>query len=403
MNIQNNEKDMYCVSKFNQIDNVKKYIKISPKLSIVDCTLRDGEQQAGIVFTKEDKVNIAKKLDELGIPEIEVGMPAVSEEDQKATKEIVNANLNARIVALSRATKEDIDLLSDCGVWGVTISLPIGDLQRKYKLNWSDDKYIDTLLKITNYAKEKGFYVNLSPYDTPRTNFEFMKKVFTLVAKEGTVDRIRLVDTVGSAIPLAIKYLVCEMKKIIKNIPIEIHCHNDFGLATACTLAGAEEGAEFLSTTINGIGERSGNAATEEVLAALKILYGVDLGVKLEKLVEISRLVENISGIKVQQHKAIVGESSFAHESGMVVAGVLKMPFIGEAYKPEIVGQKRKILIGKKSGTQSINAKLKKLNINIDSREILKKILDDVKMNAILKKRALTDNELITITKKYFD
>jgi len=403
MNIQNNKKNEYCVSEYNQIDDVKKYIKISPKLSIVDCTLRDGEQQAGIVFTKEDKVNIAKKLDELGIPEIEVGMPAVSEEDQKATKEIVNANLNARIIALSRPIKEDIDLLSDCGVWGATISLPIGDLQRKYKLNWTDEKYIDTTLKITKYAKEKGLYVNLSPYDTTRTNFEFMKKVFTLVAKEGTVDRIRLVDTVGAAMPLAIKYLVREMKKIVKNIPIEIHCHDDFGLATACTLAGAEEGAEFLSTTINGIGERSGNAATEEVLVALKILYGIDIGVKLEKLVEVSRLVENLSGIKLHQHKSIVGKNSFAHESGMVVAGVLKMPFVGEAYNPEIVGQKRKILIGKKSGTQSINAKLKELNINIDSREILKNILNDVKTYAILKKRALTNNELITITKKYSD
>lgn len=390
-------KGISCVSGFNKETEVTEKYNFSSKLSIVDCTLRDGEQQAGVVFTKEDKVRIAKKLDEIGIPEIEAGMPAASEEDRDAVYEIVKAGLNARITALARPMKADIDVLAHCGVWCATLSIPIGDLQRKYKLRWDKDTYIRVLLEAAEYAKYKGLYVNVSPYDTTRVETAFLKKVLEKIAKAGTVDRVRLVDTVGAASPQAIKYLVKKMKSILGDIPIEIHCHDDFGMAVACTIAGAEAGAEYLSTTINGLGERAGNAPTEEVLTALKFLYGIDIGIRMEKLYEVSRLVEELSGVKLQQHKAIVGEHAFAHESGMVVAGVVKNPFVAEAYTPEAVGQSRKLLIGKKSGTQAVIKKLEDRGITMQKSKAAE-LLKRVKELAIKYKRNLTDEEFFTLT-----
>ena len=387
------------VSNFNEEAEVKKQYSFSQKLSIVDCTLRDGEQQAGVVFTKEDKVSIAKKLDEIGVPEIEAGMPAVSNDDREAISEMVQAGLKARITALARPSKEDIDMLADCGVWCATISIPIGDLQRKFKLGWDDETYIRNLLEVSEYAKKKGLYVNVSPYDTTRVDPAFLERVLKEIVKAGTADRVRLVDTVGSASPQAIKYLVRKMKSILGSIPVEIHCHDDFGMATASTIAGAEAGADYLSTTMNGLGERSGNAPTEEVVVALKFLYGIDLGVKLEKLTEASRFIEEISNVKLQQHKAVVGRHAFSHESGMVTAGVLKNAFVAEAYIPEAVGQKRELLIGKKSGSQVIAKKLEEKGISA-SRDEVKELLFEVKEFAISNKRALEDKEFFDLADK---
>lgn len=386
-------------SNFNNESEVLNQYNFSPKLSIVDCTLRDGEQQAGVVFTKEDKVRIAKKLDEIGVPEIEAGMPAVSNDDRDATLEMVQAGLKARITALARPSKEDIDMLAECGVWCATISIPIGDLQRKFKLGWDDETYIRNLLEISEYAKKKGLYVNVSPYDTTRVDPAFLERVLIEIVKAGTADRVRLVDTVGSAAPLAIKYLVRKMKSILGSIPLEIHCHDDFGMATASTIAGAEAGADYLSTTMNGLGERSGNAPTEEVAVALKFLYGIDLGIKLEKLTEASRFIEEVSNVRLQQHKAVVGRHAFSHESGMVAAGVLKNSFVAEAYVPEAVGQKRELLIGKKSGAQVIAKKLEERGITA-AREEVKELLLEVKEFAISHKRALEEEEFFSLANK---
>lgn len=391
-------KQLSSVSPFNKYPEVIKNIAFSSDLTICDCTLRDGEQQAGVVFTKEDKITIAKKLEELGIPEIEVGMPAVSDEDKEATRTIVETCTRSKITALARPDKSDIDLLANCNVWCATLSIPIGDMQREYKLKWDDDTYVNTVLKISEYAKKKGLYVNFSPYDTTRVNQDFLERVLSEVVRAGTVDRVRLVDTVGSAHPLAIQYLVRYMKNILgKKIKLEIHCHDDFGLATACTLAAAEAGAEVMSTTMNGLGERAGNAPTEEVLVALRYLYGVELpGIDLTKLCATSRLVEELSGVTLQQHKAVVGRHAFSHESGMVVAGVYKMPFVAEAYAPETVGQKREILIGKKSGTKSILKKLEILGCSFPEEKI-RDLLESVKALSIKNKRTLTDEEFMML------
>lgn len=367
---------------------------LAPQLS--DCTLRDGEQQVGIVFTAEEKVALAKLLDAAGVPDLEVGTPAVSEEDRAAVEEICAAGLDAKISALARATESDIDRAVACGVDFVRVSFPISARQRDAKLRTNADEYVEKALKMASYAKSCGVGVIFSPYDTTRCDLELLERLLASFAREGCVDRIRLVDTVGAATPESIRYLTRFMIEASEGIPIEVHCHDDFGMAVANTVAGALSGAAYLSTTIGGFGERSGNAALEEVAMTLEVLYGIDTGVKLEALAPLAHEVARRAGVELQPHKAVVGANSFAHESGTVVAGVLKDPFTAEPYAPELVGQTRRIAVGKKSGAVSIGFKLARAGIDADA-EAVNELLGAVKQEARVQKRSLTDDEFLVL------
>ncbi|CUA90669.1 Isopropylmalate/homocitrate/citramalate synthases [Chelatococcus sambhunathii] len=359
---------------------------------VADCTLRDGEQQAGIVFTKQDKVDIAHALDRLGVYEIEAGTPASSDEDRQAIEEIAGAGLKAKISALARGRRDDIDLVAKTGAYAARLSMPISAIQRVNKLKLGDEEYLKLAREMTEYAKERGLAVIFSPYDTTRSELPLLRRLLEQFNRDKTVDRVRIVDTTGCATPQIIGFLVREMKKVT-DIPIEIHCHDDFGLAVANTIAGVQQGAEYISVTVNGIGERSGNASLEETALALKVLYGVDCGLDMSKFVEVSRLVEERSGITLQAHKAVVGRGAFSHESGMVVAGLLKEPFTAESYVPELVGQKRDVVLGKKSGVASVDAKLKQMGIAVPS-EVLPDILKKIKEEAVRTKRPVSDSRL---------
>jgi isopropylmalate/homocitrate/citramalate synthase len=370
-------------------------VNFARNLRISDCTLRDGEQQAGIVLTAGDKLAIARALDDLGVYDIEAGTPTSSDEDRTAIENIVGAGLKARISALARARRDDIDVVAATGAWGVRISLPISDIQRVNKLHLDDAQYLKLALEMTAYAKERGLACIFSPYDTTRCNLAYLRRVLGELGRQGSVDRVRLVDTTGCATPHIVRFLVAEMKKVA-DIPIEVHCHNDFGLAVANTLAGAEAGAEYLSVTVNGIGERAGNASLEETVLALKVLYGIDVGIRTESLFDISRLVEERTGIALQAHKAVVGRGAFAHESGMVVAGLLKEPFTAECYVPELVGQKRRVVLGKKSGAASVQLKLGELGMTATGEQV-QRILGAVKDWAIRTKRPLSDQQFAEV------
>lgn len=360
-------------------------VAFCPKIRLSDCTLRDGEQQAGIVFTVDDKIRIARALDDVGVYEIEAGTPVQSPEDREAVEAIVQAGLKSKISALARARKDDVELVAKTGAWGVRLSLPISQIQRSSKIKLDDEQYIALAKDITHYAKDRGLYVTFSPYDTTRCDLDFLRRVLDVLQREQTVDRVRLVDTTGCATPHVVRFLTREMKKAA-DIPIEIHCHNDLGLGVANTIAGAEAGAEYLSVTVNGIGERCGNASLEEAATALRVLYGVDVGIDTTKLTKLSQLVEELSGVTLQVNKAVVGRGAFIHESGMVVAGLLKNPFTAECYCPELVGQKREIVIGKKAGVASVEAKLNELGVSFP-REELPRLVEAVKATAMKTKR----------------
>ncbi|OGP64926.1 MAG: hypothetical protein A2170_14775 [Deltaproteobacteria bacterium RBG_13_53_10] len=391
------ENEQWSVSSFNaQVQNA-----ISKEVFIVDCTLREGEQQAGVVLSRKQKIRLAHILDDIGIPQLEVGMPAVSAEEEGNIKAIAKEGLKTRLVAVCRSLKEDVDKAERCGVWGVSCSLPIGAHQIKYKLKWPKEKVIEAAISITSYARQKGFFVVLSPYDTPRADPAFLEEFMQTIVREGWADRVRLVDTVGSLTPQAMGYLVQKIKKWTGK-PIEVHCHNDFGLATANTLAAISAGADVASTALNGMGERAGCGATEEVAVALRILYGIDMGLHLEKFYEASQLLQKFSGIKLQPHKAVVGEGAFAQEAGLVVSGWKEFPFTAEAYLPELVGQHASMVLGKKSGKDSIAVKLQEMGLAATEKQIAD-ILSEVKNKAQKAGRLLRDKDFQTILKRILE
>jgi isopropylmalate/homocitrate/citramalate synthase len=280
----------------------------------------------------------------------------------------------------------------------VSCSLPIGEPQIKYKLKWPEEKVIETACMITSYAHQKGFYVVLSPYDTTRASPAFLERFLSTVLKQGWIDRVRLVDTVGGITPQAMGLLVRKMTELTRK-PVEVHCHNDFGLATANTLAALCSGATVASTALNGMGERAGCAATEEVALALHILYGRNMGFDLAKFYQASLVLQEYSGVKLQRNKAVVGQGAFAQEAGLVVTGWKEFPFTAEPYLPELVGQKPTLLLGKKSGKDSIRVKLKEMGLSATEQEV-DKILEQVKKKSQETKEPIDDHDFAVIFKK---
>lgn len=393
-----NENWFLCYADF--FPEVRSQLSSLPKeVKIADCTLRDGEQQAGVVFNREDKVAIARQLDALGVAEMEVGTPASTESDAQAARDIVKLGLRAKASGLCRGKREDVDLFADIGLPIANISLPIGDMQRKYKLGWDDERWVKTCFDVCEYAKSKGMFVNLSPYDTTRCDMDFLDRVLNLARSSGVVDRFRLVDTVGSATPPAIQYMVRHMKSILGPIPVEVHCHDEFGMAMGTTVAAVEAGADVVSTTINGVGSRAGNCATEEIALALQVLYGVNTGVDLNKLKETCELVSRLSGVPIHNHKSIAGRNIFAIEAGMTVAGVLKNHWTVESYEPSLVGQSRSIVLGKKSGKASVEHKLQEMNREYTAEQV-QELLLMVKDLSTEKKRCIEDHEFEDMVKK---
>lgn len=359
---------------------------------VADCTLRDGEQQAGLVFSRERKVKIAKELIAAGIYEIEAGSPAVSPEDRDAVAEIAGLG-GAKVSALAIARERDVDVVAETGAWGIRISFPAGVLQLKHKINLSADDWIRRAIAITDYAKSKGLYVIFSPYDTTRAEESFLRRAVREVAQTGAIDRFRVVDTAGSADQASVNFLVSLFREEGWGVPVEVHVHDDFGLATANTVAGVLAGAEYVSTSMNSLGERSGNASTEQVAAVLELMYGIDTGVRLECLVRLAAMVADFSGVAIPPNTPIVGANSFAHESGLVTAGVLVDPFTAEAYAPELVGQRRRLVYGKKSGSRAVGALLAEMGINSEGEQV-RIVLNAIKERSLFLERALYDDEL---------
>lgn len=362
---------------------------------IADCTLRDGEQQAGVVFSVAQKVEIAQALAALGVHDLELGTPAVSPDDAEAIRRVVELDLGVQTSALGRGTEADVDLVRSCSVDAVRLSMPISDRQRDAKFKSDAGQYVAKALAISHYAKSVGLQVIFSPYDTTRCDLSLLETLLEAFRDEGCVDRVRLVDTTGAATPEAVRFLVQFMHEASDGIPVEVHCHDDFGLATANTIAGAIAGADYLSTTINGIGERSGNAPLEEVVAALALLYEIDTGLDLARLTELSRTVEVYSGVYLQAHKPVVGRNSFSHESGLVVSGLLRDPFTAESYSPALVGQVRQIVLGKKSGRASVEAKLHELYAGSPVPDLdVGDLVHAIKDRAVELGRSLKDDEV---------
>jgi methanogen homocitrate synthase len=386
------KEDKYWVSPYNFHPEVTGELNLPEKVEIHDATLRDGEQTPGLVFSVEEKVAIAKKLDEVGIDRIEAGMPAVSPQDFEAIKQISALGLKAKIYTFARAMTADIDKAVECGADGVIIEVPIGYPKLKYQFNWTWEDVLKKSADVINYAKTKGLHAVFFPYDTTRAREDDLTNLLTGIMNESEPDSIGVVDTMGCATPEAIKYLVRKVADLT-NLPVEIHTHNDFGTGVATELAAVTVGASCVHSCVGGLGERTGNAALEELILCLELLYGYDTKYQLAKLPELGALLADITGIPYALNKPILGERNFTRESGIGVNLVVEKPLAMFGTHPALTGRTGDIVLGKKSGKASITYKLDELGIEGVSDEQITALLAEVKKAGIAKKGILTDDE----------
>ncbi|HHY41569.1 MAG TPA: homocitrate synthase [Thermoanaerobacterales bacterium] len=364
------------------------------KIYLVDTTLRDGEQTAGVVFANREKIQIARMLDEIGVDEIEAGIPVMGGDEKEAITAIAKLGLRARVMAWNRAVISDIQESLRCGVGAVAISIATSDMHIRDKLRSTREEVLERMVKAVEYAKKEGVYVSANAEDASRSDEEFLLE-FIKAAKEAGADRIRYCDTVGIMTPMEIYKRIERIRKAV-DIDIEMHTHNDFGMATANAIAGVYAGATHVGVTVNGLGERAGNAALEEVIMALKYLLNFDMEQKTKKLRELCEYVSKASNRILPSWKAIVGTSVFTHESGIHADGTLKNPRTYEVFDPEDVGLKRRFVVGKHSGTAGIKKKLEEHNIFIND-SLAKEILESVRKIAVELKRPLNDIELLNL------
>ncbi|MGL5694195.1 MAG: homocitrate synthase [Peptostreptococcaceae bacterium] len=366
----------------------------SKKINIVDTTLRDGEQTAGVVFANHEKIAIAQMLNDLGIDQLEVGIPAMGGDEKEVIKSICKRNLNSSIMAWNRAVISDIENSIDCGVDAVAISISVSDIHIKNKLKTSREWVLENMVKSVEYAKQNGLYVSVNGEDASRADFDFLVQ-FINAAKNAGADRFRYCDTVGVMEPFMIRDTISKLYEESK-FDIEMHTHNDFGLATANAIAGVMGGANHIGVTVNGLGERAGNAALEEVLMALKVVHGFDVLIDTTKFKDLSEYVSNASGRELPAWKAIVGSNMFKHESGIHADGALKNPINYEAFDPKDVGLERQIVIGKHSGKAAIVNKFREYDINLNDDDA-RLMLEAVRALSIRAKRTLFDKELVQL------
>lgn len=389
----------WWVSPYNFVDEVRGQLSLPEKVEIHDATLRDGEQTPGVVFRKEDKIRIAQKLDEVGIERIEAGMPAVAEEDFAAIKEITKLGLKAKIYAFARAMTVDIDKAVECGCHGVIIEIPIGYPKLQHQFHWTWEDVLRKSIDCINYSKKRNLHTVYFPYDTTRAREEDLTNVLTRLVQVAPPDAIGVVDTMGCALPEAIKYLV-KLVKRLTGIPVEIHTHNDFGMGVATELAAVAAGATVVHSCANGLGERTGNAALEELMVGLHILMGMKTNYRFDKIMELSKLVSDLSGVKFATNKPVLGSGNYIRESGIGVDLVMKNPLAMFATAPQFTGREAEVVLGKKSGKTSITYSLDKMGIRDVSDEIVTELLKQVKDKGTEKKGLLTPDEFAEIVKR---
>ena len=362
-------------------------------IKVLDTTLRDGEQTPGVSLTPLEKLRIANKLDEIGVDFIEAGSAITSEGERQSIKEITSQGLNAEILSFSRPLTVDIDYCLECDVDAVNLVVPTSDLHISEKLKTTRDKLIDLSNSAIEYCKDHGLTVELSAEDATRSDFDFLKSVYENAIDHGA-DRICVCDTVGILTPNKSFEIFNKLRDI--PVPIACHCHNDFGLAVANTLSSLEGGATEIHTTVNGIGERAGNTSFEECVVSIeRLLPEFSTNIKINEIYDISKLVARSTGVYIQPNKAIVGENAFAHESGIHSDGIIKNSATYEPITPELVGRKRRFVIGKHMGTHGLDNRLKELGLNVNENQ-LQQICSDIKTLADMGK-TVTDVDLQAI------
>lgn len=376
------------------IETLKKEdMNLADKIYIFDTTLRDGEQTPGVALTVDEKMQIAQKLNNLGVDKIEVGFPASSKGEIESAKRINSLSLDSTLVGLARSLERDIDAVIESDLDYVHTFIGTSPLHRDYKLKMSKQVILETAVNAVEYAKDHGLTVEFSAEDATRTERDFLFEVFNSVVDAGA-DFLDVPDTVGVLTPVFTRELITDIRNNF-SAPISVHFHNDFGLATANSLTAIECGANQAHVTVNGLGERTGNCSLEELVITLKVAYGIDLGLDTTRLYSLSHLVGRFTGVKMPVNKPIVGDNAFAHESGIHVHGILNNANTYEPMSPELVGHSRRIVLGKHTGANALKSKLKEYHIDLNDDQFCK-VFEEIKSLGDSGK-CVTDDDLIAI------
>jgi isopropylmalate/homocitrate/citramalate synthase len=389
--------DRWFTSPWNFLPEVTEGFDLPSTVQVHDVTLRDGEQQAGVVFTAEEKLRIAEALAEAGVHRIEAGLPAVSPADEEAVRLMVKAGLPSEIYAFSRCMVDDVKRAADCGVTGVVMEIPSSHHLVEKAYRWPVERAIEASVEATALAHELGLKVSFFPIDATRAGLVEYLDLLEKVASDGHVDAVGLVDTFGVLSPHGVQLFVRRTRERL-GVPLETHFHMDFGLGVANTLIAIAEGVEVIQTTVTGIGERAGNTPMEETVLALLTMYGLDTGIRTERFTELSKLVMGIAGVSQPSNRPVVGERLYNVESGIITTWVRN---VGDEltesfpYRPELVGQAEPVLVlGKGSGIDSVVAALERLGLTATDEQALA-ILDEVKARS-LETKGLVDDEAFT-------
>jgi homocitrate synthase NifV len=357
-----------------------------------DTTLRDGEQTAGVVFANEEKSNIARMLARLGVHQIEVGVPAMGGDEKETIKRIADLDLPASILAWNRAVVSDVQHSLDCGVPAVAVSISASDIHIEHKLMKDRQWVLDSVTKSTEFAKKHDLYVSVNAEDASRADPDFLAE-FARTAKQAGADRVRYCDTVGILDPFE---TYTRVKALIEEggLPVEMHTHNDFGMATANAVAGLKAGATYVNTTVNGLGERAGNASLEELVMALEYCENVKLGIRTSLFRDLSEYVAVASGRTLPAWKSVVGSSLFVYESEGRASGVVRDPSVYEVFLPGEVGLMRRFNVGKYSGPSVVHQKLREHGYHPTEEEV-RKLVPILRTRCIALKRSLFDGEVV--------
>ena len=394
--------DKYWVSEHNYLDEVRSQFDLPEQVRIHDVTLREAEQAPHVVLRPEEKLRIYEALDEMGVYSVEI-FPLVSDDDREVAKELVKMRRKTKVFFLCRWHKEEVDFALEAGADGVIVEGTSDPWFANVALNGiTADQMYEMFVETTAHAKKNGIFTTVMPWDTMRAPLSFVERLFKGIVNEGGADHVVIADTHGSSLPWAIANFVRKMREWVPRTPIEMHCHNDHGLATSIMLSAVSAGASVVHTSVNCLGERSGNAATEEVALNLEILLGVNTGVRLDKLYPLAQMVADFTKIPIARNKPVIGDNEFTFESGMVVYVVERLaaserPF--QTYLPEVIGRKGwDVVLGKGTGAGVVAKKVTQLGLTA-TKEQVSEITKRVKREASLRKWSISDEVLEIIAK----